>query len=109
MSRMLPLLRRFWLDLAYQVSSLPASILAFTVVVAGVSLAAAAIGIIVGLPLLLVIFAMVRWNARLERRRTGWARGERDPARPTAAATATGCAACASSPATRRAGRTSRG
>jgi signal transduction histidine kinase len=74
---MLPLLRRFWLDLAYQVSSLPASILAFTVVVAGVSLAAAAIGIIVGLPLLLLIFAMVRWNAWLERRRTGWARGER--------------------------------
>jgi signal transduction histidine kinase len=74
---MLPLLRRFWLDLVYQVSSLPASILAFTVVVAGVSIAAAAIGIIVGLPLLLLIFAMVRWNARLERRRTGWARGER--------------------------------
>ena len=74
---MLPLLRRFWLDLAYQVSSLPASILAFTVVVAGVSIAAAAIGIIVGLPLLLLIFAMVRWTARLERRRTGWARGER--------------------------------
>ena len=77
MVRMLPLLRQFWLDLAYQVSSLPASILAFTVVVAGVSIAAAAIGIIVGLPLLLAIFAMVRWNARLERRRTGWARGER--------------------------------
>jgi len=74
---MLPLLRRFWLDLVYQLSSLPASILAFTVVVAGFSIAAAAIGIIVGLPLLLLIFAMVRWNARLERRRTGWARGER--------------------------------
>ena len=40
------------------------------------SLAAAAIGIIVGLPCLLALFAIVRSNARLERKRTGWALGE---------------------------------
>jgi signal transduction histidine kinase len=79
MVRMQPLVRQFWRDLCYQVLTLPASILAFTVVVAGFSIAAAALGIIVGLPLLLVIFAIVRWNARIERRRTGWALGERVP------------------------------
>jgi signal transduction histidine kinase len=76
MERMRPLVRQFWSDLSYQVVTLPASILAFTVVVAGLSFAAAALGIIVGLPLLLVIFAVVRWNARIERKRTGWALGE---------------------------------
>src|SRR4051794_5504202 len=79
MHRMRPILRRFGSDFAYQLSTLPASILAFTVVVGGASLAAAAIGVIVGLPLLLVIFALLRWNARLERRRTGWALGRPIP------------------------------
>src|SRR4051794_4308678 len=79
MDRMRPILRRFGSDFAYQLSTLPASILAFTVVVGGASLAAAAIGVIVGLPLLLVIFALLRWNARLERRRTGWALGRPIP------------------------------
>jgi signal transduction histidine kinase len=74
---MRPLVRQFWSDLVYQVATLPASILAFTVVVSGFSIAAAAVGIIVGLPLLLVIFAILRWNARIERMRTGWALGER--------------------------------
>ncbi|HET8952410.1 MAG TPA: sensor domain-containing protein [Solirubrobacteraceae bacterium] len=73
---MRPLVRQFWSDLTYQVVTLPASILAFTVVVAGLSVAAAALGIIIGLPLLLVIFAVLRWNARIERKRTGWALGE---------------------------------
>jgi signal transduction histidine kinase len=76
MVRMRPLLRRFGNDLLYQLSTLPASILAFTVVVVALSIAAAAIGIIVGLPLLLALFAVLRWNARLERRRTAWALGE---------------------------------
>jgi len=76
---MRPILRRFGSDLAYQLSTLPASILAFAVVVGGASLAAAAIGVIVGLPLLLAIFALMRWNARLERRRTGWALGKPVP------------------------------
>jgi hypothetical protein len=66
------LLRQLWSDLTYQVLALPASILAFTVVVGVLSLAAAAIGIIIGLPFLLVLFAAVRWNARLERKRAGW-------------------------------------
>jgi signal transduction histidine kinase len=79
MVRMRPILRTFGRDLAYQLGGLPASILAFTVVVAGLSVAAAALGIIIGLPLILVIFAVVRWNARLERVRTGWALGERIP------------------------------
>ena len=75
MGRMRRLLHQFWSDLTYQVSTLPASILAFTVVVTALSLAAAAIGIIIGLPLLLAIFAIVRWNARLERKRAAWAIG----------------------------------
>jgi signal transduction histidine kinase len=73
MDRMRPILRQFGADLAYQASTLPASVLAFTVVVAAFSLAATSIGVIIGLPLLLAVFAMLRWNARLERRRTGWA------------------------------------
>jgi len=56
MDRMRRLLHQFWSDLTYQLSTLPASILAFALVVTGFSLAAAAIGIIVGLPLLLAIF-----------------------------------------------------
>ena len=60
---MRPLVRQFWSDLVYEVVTLPASILAFTVVVTAFSIAAAAIGIIIGLPLLLVIFAILRWNA----------------------------------------------
>jgi len=79
MVRMRPLVRQFWSDLTYQVVTLPASVLAFTAVVAGFSIAAAAMGVIIGLPLLLVIFAVLRWNARLERIRTGWALGERIP------------------------------
>src|SRR5436190_14586953 len=79
MVRMRPILRRFWRDLTYQLGGLPASILAFTVVVAGLSVAAAAIGIIIGLPLLLAIFAVVRWNAWIERRRTAYALGTRVP------------------------------
>jgi signal transduction histidine kinase len=75
MERMRRLAHRFWSDLTYQVSTLPASILAFMVVVTAFSLAAAAIGIIIGLPLLLAIFAIVRWNARLERKRAAWAIG----------------------------------
>lgn len=77
MDRMRPLVRRLGSDLAYQLSTLPASILAFAVVVGAFSVAAGAIGIIVGLPLLLVLFAVVRWNAGLERSRTGWALGTR--------------------------------
>ena len=77
MDRMRRLLHQFWSDLTYQLSTLPASILAFTVVVTALSLAATAIGIIIGLPLLLVIFALVRWNARLERRRASWALKQR--------------------------------
>jgi signal transduction histidine kinase len=76
MDRMRPHVRRFGSDLAYQLSTLPASILAFTVVVSALSLAAGAIGVIIGLPLLLGIFAIVRWNASLERSRASWALGE---------------------------------
>ena len=76
MVRMRPIVRQFGSDLLYQLSTLPASVLAFAVVVAAISLTAAAISIIVGLPLLLAIFALLRWNARLERRRTSWALGE---------------------------------
>jgi signal transduction histidine kinase len=75
MVRMRPILGRLWRDLVYQLGSLPASILAFTVIVAGVSVAATAIGIIIGLPLLLAIFAIVRWNAKLERKRTAYTLG----------------------------------
>ena len=79
MVRMRPLLRTFWRDFLFQLGGLPASILAFVVLVTGVSVAAAAIGVIIGLPVLLGIFAVARWNAKLERLRVGWARGERVP------------------------------
>ena len=73
MGRMRRILRQFWRDLIYQLSALPASVLAFTVVVCVLSLAAGAIGIIIGLPFLLVLFTVLRWNARLERLLAGWA------------------------------------
>jgi len=76
---MRPILRRFGSDLAYQLSTLPASILAFAVVVAAVTVAATAAGLIIGLPLLLAVFALLRWNARLERARTAWALREPVP------------------------------
>jgi signal transduction histidine kinase len=79
MVRMRPILRTFWRDFVYQLGGLPASILAFTTVVAGVCVTATAIGIIIGLPLLLVVFTVMRWNARLERKRTGWVRREPIP------------------------------
>ncbi len=79
MERMRPLLRTFWRDLLYQLSGLPASILAFTVMVAGVSVALTATGIIIGIPLIGAVFAVVRWNARIERRRAGWMRREPVP------------------------------
>ena len=37
MVRMRPILRRFWRDLSYHLVGLPATILAFTVVVAGLT------------------------------------------------------------------------
>jgi signal transduction histidine kinase len=77
MDRMRPLLRTFWRDLAYQVSGLPASILAFAVVVSGVTVALTALGVIIGIPLIGAVFAVLRWNARVERLRTGWMLGER--------------------------------
>jgi signal transduction histidine kinase len=80
MERMRPVLRTFWRDLAYQLSGLPASILAFTVVVAGVSIFASFAILIVGLPVTLAIFAVFRWNAWLERKRTAWALGRPVPA-----------------------------
>lgn len=63
------ILGTFGRDLAYQVLALPASILAFTVVVSGVTVAMTALGIIIGFPLIGAVFAVVRWNARVERRR----------------------------------------
>jgi signal transduction histidine kinase len=75
MIRMRPLLHAFWHDLGYNLMGLPASILAFTVVVSSVTVAITATTLIVGLPLIAAVFAVLRWNARLERRRTGWAQG----------------------------------
>ena len=109
MVRMRPIVRRFGSDLLYQLSTLPASVLAFAVVVTAFSLAATAISIIVGLPLLLAIFALLRWNARLERRRTSWALGEPLGRGLPPADRQLAAAAARRRPATRRAGRTSRG
>ncbi|MDQ4041670.1 MAG: sensor domain-containing protein, partial [Actinomycetota bacterium] len=75
MKRMGPILRTFWRDLAYQISGLPASILAFTVIVAGLSVFVSFAILIVGLPVALGCFAVFRWNAGLERKRTAWALG----------------------------------
>ena len=79
MKRMGPILRTFWRDLAYQISGLPASILAFTVIVTGLSVFVSFAILIVGLPVALGCFAVFRWNARLERKRTGWALGRPIP------------------------------
>ena len=62
-------------DLAYQLSGLPASILAFTVVVTGFSVIVSAAVLIIALPVALAVFATFRWNARLERIRTAWTLG----------------------------------
>jgi hypothetical protein len=75
MVRMRPILSTFWRDLSYHLVGLPATILAFAVVVAGLTVALTALGLIVGIPLIAVAFAVFRWNARLERRRTAWALG----------------------------------
>jgi signal transduction histidine kinase len=69
MERMRTILGTFGRDLAYQVLALPASILAFTVVVSGVTVAFTALGVIIGFPLIGAVFAVLRWNARIERRR----------------------------------------
>ncbi len=73
MERMRPVLRTFRRDLGYQLLGLPASILAFTVVVAAVTVTLSALGVIIGIPLIAGVFIVLRWNARLERRRAGWA------------------------------------
>jgi signal transduction histidine kinase len=75
MDRMRPVLRSFWKDLTYQISGLPASILAFTVIVSGLTVMASFAILIVGLPVALAVFMVFRWNAWLERRRTAWALG----------------------------------
>ncbi|MGH2968963.1 MAG: sensor domain-containing protein, partial [Solirubrobacteraceae bacterium] len=76
---MRPILRTFWRDLAYHLLGLPATILAFVVVVAGLTVLLSALGIIIGVLLVLPVFAVFRWTARLERRRTAWALGEPVP------------------------------
>jgi signal transduction histidine kinase len=79
MERMRPLVRTFWRDLAYQASGLPAAMLACAVVIAGVTVALTATGVIIGIPLVVAVFAVLRWNARIERRRAGWMLRERIP------------------------------
>ena len=76
MVRMRPILRTFWRDLAYHLIGLPVTILAFAVVVAGLTVGVTALTVIVGIPLIGAVFAVFRWTARLERRRTAWALGE---------------------------------
>jgi signal transduction histidine kinase len=75
MERMGPILRTFWRDLSYHLLGLPASILAFTLVVTGLSIAISLAILIIGLPVTLAVFAVFRWNARLERRRTAYGLG----------------------------------
>jgi signal transduction histidine kinase len=75
MNPMRSVLHTFWRDLSYHLVGLPATILAFTVVVAGFSIGVSFAVLIVGLPIALGVFAVFRWNARLERYRTAWALG----------------------------------
>jgi len=63
-------------DLVYHLLGLPATILALTVVVTGLSVTLSFAILIVGLPVALATFAVFRWNARLERLRTGYLLGE---------------------------------
>ena len=69
MDRIAPILRNCWRDLAYHVLALPATIVAFTVVLTGVSITLSFAVLIIGLPVALATFAVFRWNAWLERAR----------------------------------------
>jgi signal transduction histidine kinase len=73
------IVRQGWRDLGYQLLALPASILAFALVVAGLTVTLCLAVFIVGLPVALCTFAVFRWTARLERRRAGWALRRRLP------------------------------
>ena len=61
--------RRAGGDLGYHVLALPATVLAFTTVVAGVVIALCLAITIIGAPAALAVFAVFRANAELERRR----------------------------------------
>jgi len=58
-------------DVGYHVLALPATVLAFTTVVAGVVIALCLAITIIGAPAALAVFAVFRANAELERRRAG--------------------------------------
>jgi signal transduction histidine kinase len=60
---------RAWRGLEYHLLGLPATMLAFTVVVSVVTVTLSLAVLIVGLPVALAGFAILRWNARLERLR----------------------------------------
>ena len=62
-------------DLGYHVVALPATVLAFATVVAGVVIAVCLAITIIGAPAALAVFAVFRANAGLERRRTALALG----------------------------------
>jgi signal transduction histidine kinase len=85
MDRMAPILRTFWRDLGYQLLAMPATLLALTVVITGLSLAVSFAVLIVGLPVVLGVFAVFRINAQLERRRAELALEQpiREAYRPT--------------------------
>jgi signal transduction histidine kinase len=69
MTRMAPILRNAWRDLAYHGLTLPVSIALFTVVVTGLSIALSFALLIIGLPVALATFFVFRMAAGLERRR----------------------------------------
>jgi signal transduction histidine kinase len=68
-----PILRTFLRDLGYQLLAMPATILALMMVTTGVSVALSCAVLIIGLPVVLGVFAAFRLNAELERRRAALA------------------------------------
>src|SRR5699024_2455047 len=71
MTRMAPILRNTWRDIAYHVLTMPVSIAAFCIVVTGLSIAVSFAILIIGLPVALATFIVFRWSARFERWRAG--------------------------------------
>jgi signal transduction histidine kinase len=71
-----PISAQFGRDLGYLVLALPMSIIAFTVWVAGLSVSASLAVLIIGIPVIAAFGYLMRGVTTLQRRLSGWVRGE---------------------------------
>ena len=71
-----PISARFGRDLGYLVLALPMSIIAFTVWIAGLSVSASLAVLIIGIPVIAAFGYLMRGVTLLQRRLSGWVRGE---------------------------------